>query len=278
MTLDAKPELIQSVVRAARLLLWLAAHDEATASEAAAAMGWPVPTTYHLLNTLLAEGLVSKDDRKRYSMGFRVAALSDAFLRRESVPPEVRDGLEWLAATTGESAYLLVWRGFEIRVLDSVEGPQAVRVGAINTGPYSDAHARAAGKLLLAHATPQRRERYLTENPVRKVTKHTIRSERALEAHFEEILEQGYAVDVEEFVDDVACVAAAISVRGDLVAAYAVSAPVHRYLENREALIAGVRAACLRTEKALSRQPEQRPPVHRLRSRSSTPVHLPQSA
>jgi DNA-binding IclR family transcriptional regulator len=251
-------------------LLWLAANEGATASEAAAALSWPVPTTYRLLTTLAEEGLVAKDEGKRYRMGLRVGILSDAFLREHSVPQPLKEGLESLAAATAESAYLVGWRGDEIRVLHSVEGAQAVRVAAITSGPYPDGHARATGKLLLAFANPARRAAYLAQNPVRPVTERTIVDRQALAAEFEAIVRNGYAVDEQEFVTGVGCVSGPIFDEGELVAAYTVSAPIERYRACRDELIAEVQLACRRAERGLG-LPQHGASVTPVRS-SPTPI------
>src|SRR3979409_652347 len=57
---------IQSVARACQLLLWLAGKAEgATAKEIALAHRLTLPTTYHLLNTLVDQGLLPKDEERR---------------------------------------------------------------------------------------------------------------------------------------------------------------------------------------------------------------------
>jgi IclR family acetate operon transcriptional repressor len=47
----------------------------------------PIATTYHLLNTLVSEGLLAKDSGRRYHLGPQIGVLADAF-RRRLVPPE----------------------------------------------------------------------------------------------------------------------------------------------------------------------------------------------
>lgn len=56
---------IQSVARACQLLLWLAdKRYGATAKEVALAHRLTLPTTYHLLNTLVDQGLLAKDEER----------------------------------------------------------------------------------------------------------------------------------------------------------------------------------------------------------------------
>jgi IclR family acetate operon transcriptional repressor len=241
---EKQPTRIQSVDRAARLLLWVTAQsDGATASEAARAIGLAVPTTYHLLNTLVASGLLAKDSRRRYGPGPKVAILAEAHLRTDRVPEYLLLPLRALAQSTGETAYLAGWRGREIRAQASVQGTSAVRVAEVERGPYRHAHARATGKLLLAFADEQLRTAYLDANPLERITERTVCDPHELEAELRRIREDGYAVDEEEFIPGVSCVAAPVLEDGIAVATYTVSAPADRFSSAREELLHAVLGA-----------------------------------
>lgn len=233
------PTRIRSVQRASRLLLWLARQpDGASATEAARVVGIALPTAHHLLSTLVAEGLLTKDSGRRYGLGLKVAVLADAHLRRDGAPELLLGALRALAQETGETAYLAGWRGDEIRALACVAGASAVRVGEVEAGPYHHAHARATGKLLLAFADAERRRRYLGGRPLERRTPHTICDAGALDAELARIREAGYAVDRQEFVAGVSCVAAPVVESGVVVATFTVSAPSERFDATRDALVA----------------------------------------
>jgi DNA-binding IclR family transcriptional regulator len=260
---ERQPTRIQSVERACRLLVAaVTASDGLTASEAAAEAGLAVPTAHHLLNTLVGEGLLAKDSRRRYGAGPRMAVLAEAHLRADRVPEYLLEPLRALARETGETAYLAGWRGGEIRALASVEGTSAVRVGEVQRGTYRHAHARATGKLLLALADPARRAAYLAANPPERITERTIADPARLDAELARIREAGYAVDEQEFLEGVSCVAAPIAEDGVLVASFTISAPADRFSRNRAALVSAVRAAAgsvgasARRPSDLTRSPE----------------------
>jgi IclR family transcriptional regulator, acetate operon repressor len=240
---------VQSVRRAATLLM-LAAQmpDGITATECAARIGAAVPTTHHLLSTLEQERLLTKTDRRRFVLGPRAGVIAEAFLRTSGAPAALHGSLVGLAGATGETAYLLAWRDHEIRVLDSLEGANAVRVAEIARGPYHDPHARAAGKLLLALADEETRDRFLDPEPP-ALTPHTITDRAELDREFERIRTQGYAEDVNQFIEGVSCFAAPIIVDGVTIAALAVLAPSRRFQERRERLLDAIlRAAALAAE------------------------------
>jgi IclR family acetate operon transcriptional repressor len=221
---------IQSVARASRLLLWLASRPHgATAKEAAFATTIALPTTYHLLNTLVDEGLLAKDSQRRYTLGRSCALLAQAYLRGSAVPESLVTALRRLADRTEETSYLADWGEHDIRVLASVEGSNIVRVAEVAAGPYEAPHARANGKVLLAYAWPEVRAAYLEQHPLDRRTEATICDRPELEAELEAIRERGYAIDREEFSEGVSCIAAPILENGSLVASLGVSVPSDRF-------------------------------------------------
>lgn len=224
---------IQSVSRAARLLLWVADQPHgATVKEIAAGQGLALPTAYHLLNTLVDEGLLAKDVRRRYVLGRNVANLAHAYMRGAAVPEELLTALRDLARRTGETVYLADWGVHDIRVLASVEGSQTVRVGEVASGPYEHGHARANGKVLLAFASPELRAAYLRAHPPTRLTERTICDPEQFERELERIRERGHALDDEEYAVGVSCVAAPILQNGRLIAAIGLSVPTQRFRES----------------------------------------------
>jgi IclR family transcriptional regulator, acetate operon repressor len=245
---------IQSVDRAAQLLLLLARAGEGVSVTAAAReLALAVPTAHHLLATLAANGLAAQDRRRRYLLGPAAAVLADGFAR-QGAGDHLLSPLRTLAERTGETAYLAAWgAGGEIRALASVQGANPVRVAEVERGPYRDAHARASGKLLLAYARPEQRDAYLAAQPLRACTGRTITDPAALDAELEAIRRRGFAEDREEYVEGVACVSAPALHESLLLAAYTVSAPVYGYTRRRATLRAAVLAAA-----AAATEPERR--------------------
>ena len=161
------PTRIRSVRRAAALLEHVAGTPAGcTATAAAHALAIPVPTAYHLLNTLVDAGLLSKDERRRYRLGAKVGLLAEAFLAQVSAPAYLVDRLRELADRTGETAYLSAWRGNDAVLLQIVEGRQAVRVSGLHLGYSGAAHVRASGKMLLAYGRPGTLDEYLRTHAV----------------------------------------------------------------------------------------------------------------
>jgi DNA-binding IclR family transcriptional regulator len=234
---------VRSVARAARWLLWIAEHEGASATEVARAFEVPLPTVHHTLSTLAQEGLLEKDAARRYHMGPNVGVLSGSFVREQGVPSQWQRALAELASATGETAHLAAWRGGEIRILAGVEGSRAVRVPDIHIGAYAHAHARAAGKLLLALAPPAQRDAYLALHPPTRLTAKTITSPPALNTELERIRAAQYATDNEEFADGLACLSVPILEGGSVLGALSVAAPSQRFRAERALLLRAARDA-----------------------------------
>src|SRR5487761_847399 len=101
------PTRIQSVARAARLLMLIASDPNADwkARTLSDVMGTSLPTMYHLLNTLVDAGLVTIDDRGIYRLGINVGRLAVAYQHQVMPPSELQVPLHSIAEKTGESSY-----------------------------------------------------------------------------------------------------------------------------------------------------------------------------
>jgi IclR family transcriptional regulator, acetate operon repressor len=232
----ARGDGVQSVSRAMRLLMLVAeGRVSPTVTELAGEAGLAVPTTHHLLKSLVDSGALARDADRRYLLGPRIGMLAEAYQRELDPPAYLLDPLHHLTQTTGETSYLMALRNQAIHILASVEGTHPVHV-SVPARPYSDAHARAGGKLMLAFMSEDLRERYLQNNPLRPLTARTITDRTTLDEELREIRERGYATEDEEFHSGVSCVAAPVLDAGFLIAGYSISVPTHRFHERRDEL------------------------------------------
>jgi len=228
---------IASVTKALNVLSVIAHRPKgAGAKDVADALDMPLPSAYHLLNTLAAGSALTKGSDRRYRLGPRIGALSGAYYDQTELDEHLLAPMRDLAESTGESAYMSGWRGAHIEVLAVENGSHAVRVMGLERGAHGFAHARASGKLLLALAAPEMRDSYLATHKLEPRTANTITDSAVLRAEFEKIAERGYAIDDEEFTPGVACVAVPIGFDGLILGAFTLSAPVERFRQNRAAL------------------------------------------
>jgi IclR family transcriptional regulator, acetate operon repressor len=232
-------QTVRSVVKATQLLVCIADSDGLTAVQAAGAVGIPMGTAYHLLNTLLAEGMLSRDAARRYQLGPKIAALSVAYTSRG--PSErLLLAVRRLAEATGETAYLSGWREGQVVALAAIEGSSAVRVGRIHTELRGHEHARASGKVMLAHLEGDALDGYFAAHSLVALTPETILDERHLRLQLESVRADGYAFDEAEFTPGVGCVSAPILEGCICVGCFTISAPLERFERTRAELTAAV--------------------------------------
>jgi DNA-binding IclR family transcriptional regulator len=201
-------------------------------------------TTYHLLQSLASMGYVVVGSDRRYRVGLGVTPLLAAF-ERHVMPEDLLPRARSLAARTGETAYVAARQDVNLVLLCAVPGHHQVAVAPSPIGPIDEGHARGSGKLLLAFAPEDARERYLAAHPLTRITRHTITDRKQLLAEFEAIRGRGYASDEEEYHDGVCCLAAPL---GAPAAPHALvlSAPAQRYREHRDEYVQELLATAAR--------------------------------
>lgn len=220
---------VQSVARAVSILFVVAnSKDGVKAAEIVAATKLPRQVCYHILHTLVGTGILTRSAPGKYVLGLRVGTLIDGFKRQLASPEHLAPVIRRIADETGETTYASGWWNGEIVTLVTARGTNAVQAMEISHGTYSDAHARASGKLLLAYSSEELRTQYLSSHRLTPRTKKTFTTLPRLYEDFERIRTVGYATDLEEFSNGLCCLA--ISIGGSTQPfAVTVSAPTERF-------------------------------------------------
>ena len=100
---------------------------------------------------------------------------------------------------------------------------------------------------MLAYASADVVERYLSTHDLKAMTQHTLTDKDELRAEIAAIRRRGYAIDREEYAEGVSCVAAPLMSDGVAVLAYTVSAPWDRFRRHQRALTDAVLNAVQRS-------------------------------
>lgn len=199
-------------------------------------LGLPKPTVFRILSTLEYAGLVSREPgSKRYRCGRRLARLSGAVLLNSPSCAARRAILEELVEQTGETCNLSVPDGHSVVYIDRVEADWPLRI-SLSAGSCVPLCASASGKLFLGAMSRRARERLIRKCPLIRHTPHTLDDPVRLEAEVERVQQQGYAIDDEEYLPGVRCLAVpVVDAEGRVIAALSLQAPVSR-LSLEEAL------------------------------------------
>lgn len=199
-----------------------------TLTELAEALEVSKSTVHRFLATLEDTGYLERDEStERYRVGIKVLKLAGAFLDGQGVRHVASPYLHDLMLRTGETSHLCVLDGREVIYVDKVDSPHPLRMYSY-VGLRLPVHSTAAGKAILAHLAEARLQSVLShELPAR--TPRTITSAAAFRQHLLDVRSRGYAVDDEEEVEGVRCVAVPIfDFEGCIAGAVSLSAPAGR--------------------------------------------------
>ena len=111
--------------------------------------------------------------------------------------------------------------------LDKVEPVGGVSISTY-VGFTLDPHASACGKMLISELSPEEIREMYRNRPMKKYGKNTILNVEDLLKDLERVRSEGYALDDEEFLEGIRCLAAPIRTGGRIVAAISISGSVFR--------------------------------------------------
>jgi DNA-binding IclR family transcriptional regulator len=95
-------------------------------------------------------------------------------------------------------------------------------------------YCSAVGKAQIAYESLDEIDRILSEQKMQRYTPHTITDRAELLGHLEQVRQQGYALDDEEFDDGIRCVGVPVrDYTGRVVAGISISGPAYRFTDER---------------------------------------------
>ncbi|SAL80320.1 IclR family transcriptional regulator [Caballeronia telluris] len=190
----------------------------------------PKASLHRMLASLEAGGLVIREpgQKNAYVIGPRLAQLGLGVMMHSGARRLRHAILSRLVSDLGETCNLTMLHETEVLYLDRMEAPWPLRLD-LKPGSHVPAYCSASGKLLLAMLPTQQRSILVRALQLERFTPNTITDPELLEAELDRVAHKGIAVDNEEFVVGIVCVAApVIDEQNQCVAAIAVHAPVSR--------------------------------------------------
>lgn len=169
--------------------------------------GLPKPTLHRMLQQLESTGILQRDgDGRHYSTGLRLRRMAETLLLNNTVHGARHMVLRRLVDEVGESCNITALSGSEVLYLDRVETPAPLRF-YLQPGSRVPVHCSASGKLFLAQMTPSQRRRLLEQIPLERYTERTITDPARLEQEIDQVRSEGFAIDDEEFLPGLMCLA-----------------------------------------------------------------------
>lgn len=219
-----------ALLRAIEILEFVSqAERQPQLAEICRAVDLPKATVFRILSTLEHAGFVAKEPgAKRYGCGNRLHELSLRVLQNSPARSPRHAILEELVEEIGETCNLTVPDAHTVMYIDRVEAAWPLRV-ALGVGSRVPLYASASGKLFLSHMSRRSLERFVESTPLVRYTEKTLADPSKLVSALDEIRRVGYAVDNEEYLHGICCLAVPVRNReGAVVAALAAHGPVER--------------------------------------------------
>ncbi|HYJ68617.1 MAG TPA: IclR family transcriptional regulator [Nocardioidaceae bacterium] len=191
-------------------------HRELSLTKLARRADLPVPTTYRLVGDLVTGGALHRRPDGQYVVGRRLwdlgllAPVQSGL--REIASPFLND----IHAATLATVHLAIRDGTQVLYVERLSGRSSVPV--VNTvGSRLPMHSTGVGKVLLAHAPDDVRDRALTD--LGRFTPYTITQPARLRRQLARARRDGYATTAEEMTLGACSIAVPIRDRSGGVAA-----------------------------------------------------------
>lgn len=193
-------------------------HPERGVSEISKEVGLHKATTHRILTTLAKYGFIERSlDGSKYRLGVQLIDLGFKVTRRLNLRKESLPVITDLALKIDETVDLSIFDQMEVLYVEVIQSRHALTVAAA-VGRHVPAYCTASGKLFLSQLTEEQLTHYLNK-PLRPLTKNTIVEPDGLKQALEEVRQNGYALDNEEFEYEVRAVAAPIRDQHNKIAA-----------------------------------------------------------
>ncbi len=245
--------MLKTIAKVSKLLsLYDREHTEWGTQQVAQRLGIAKSSAHDLLASLAEVGFLTRTDKGRYTLGWRLVALGEILLSTAEIRCQAHPIMEEIAAQYQETIHLAILDDTKVVYIDKLEGNQAVRVELTSLGTRLHAHCSAVGKVLLAYRPVEDVKRIIAIEGLPRFTPNTITDEAKLEEALLNIRKQGYAYDREEVLLDLCCIGAPVrDYTGRVVAAISMSVPTYRFQRSELTYRRAIISAAKRIEEKL---------------------------
>ncbi|MDF7801000.1 IclR family transcriptional regulator [Pontiellaceae bacterium B1224] len=188
-----------------------------------ASLSIPRTTALRITQTLLEANYLARNEEGAFTLGPSLVQLGVKALDNLDIRGFARPILQALSQETGESSHLAMLTGDKSMLVEVADSPHPIRI-ASRPGTLVELHCSSTGKIFLAFSVTEPRQFIQSL----ELTKHTEQTDTTLEdvlASIEETRKKGYAMDEEEFMTGVRCMAAPVkNAFGKTIAAIGITA------------------------------------------------------
>jgi len=206
----------------------------ATLAEVARKTALPRSTAYHLLHALVEFGYLVQDGGARtYTLAPKLFHLTGSTWTKEQLAEMAMPFLDALSRRTGEGASLAVLRDGVVTIIAKREPEGPVRV-VQEVGATRPIYCTAVGKVLAAWLPEQELDGVIRRTVFEQKTAKTITSPSAFRREMARIRANGFAVDNEEHIEGIRCIATPVrDYSGEIRASLCVVGPKNHLPQRR---------------------------------------------
>lgn len=193
-------------------------------------LGLPKPTIHRLFATLEEEGFLQRDlDGRTYSPGPRLREMAGGILSSLRIRAARQAILKKLSSHVGETCNIALPDREAMTYLERVETEWPLRI-QLPIGTRVPFYCTASGKMYLSSMVTAHLKSYVAATDLQSRTANTICDKDALLAEIAQVKAQGYALDREEFMQDMIAIAVPIlDANNRLMATLSFHAPTQRF-------------------------------------------------
>lgn len=204
-------------------------------------------TLYRILSALTAHGMIDIDRRDQsYVLGPKFTRMAGSINSSSDLIAVSASPLKAIADLHGETVNLAIMSGTAHITISRWQGRLAQAFSS-PLGERKPLHATSLGKALMAFLPKAERQRLIAQLRLQPYTPHTLTEAQALENDLELCRARGFALDDNEIIEGVTCVAVPVlDPEGAVIAAVSITAPSHRMGLTRRLELASVLQVAVR--------------------------------
>lgn len=226
-----------------------ASPEGVTITELSESLGLSKNNVHRILDTLLASELVDRlPGKQSYMLGWGLYELSKTVPIYHNInTSDYVSVMGNLCSRVSESVNMGICSGNNECIILCKVTPNRSTLISTQVGSVEPLHVAALGKVFMSEWSAKQIVAYFDTIRAKKVTQKSIDNADQMISECIEIAKRGYAVDDEENIDGIRCIAMPVrDYTEKIVAAISVSAPVSRMPKERIPIIAGELASTCR--------------------------------
>ena len=231
----SQPESVAAVLKVFGILQALTEQRSLGVSDISQRLAMPKATVYRFLQTMKTLGYVDQEsENERYGLTMQLYELGSKALEYPDLLRIADMQMRLLSAQCEETLHLGALVDNEVVYIHRVSSPGILNMG-FRIGQRIPAYCSAVGKVLLAFTPTEISDILISGMQIRPVQPATHRTGESLRADLERIRQQGFALDLQEFDQNLCCLSVPIfDYLHNVVAGLSMALPVFRYNSIRQ--------------------------------------------